>query len=307
MNHPINYHDFNKLKLEQILFIDIETVAKAAAFDELTGSAQKRWQKKAASLIAFQNKYAALRNALNPVPQPTASAQAIRDYLARNAIVPPNVAEALYLTEAGIHSEFAKIVCISVGYLTPEESSSSNNAAATYKFLAKSFYGDNEKTILTQFHKLLERKSTFYLCAHNGFNFDYPFICRRSIIHALTLPPALQLLQKKPWNTYWLLDTMELWKFMGTKNYASLELIAQTLEFPSPKTTGTAESVDGSMIHELYYHKRAMQNIYEYCEQDCLAVAQIVLRLRGEAIVSPSAFHSKTQTQTPAAAQNSSP
>ena len=81
----------------------------------------------------------------------------------------------------------------------------------------KSFYGDLEKELLSDFLSMLgrvfEKGSIKQICGHNLKEFDIPYICRRSMIHGLSLPAALQLHGKKPWQLDHLVDTMELWKF----------------------------------------------------------------------------------------------
>jgi len=120
----------------------------------------------------------------------------------------------------------------------------------------------------------------YLLCAHNGKEFDFPYIARRMIIHNIPLPQKLDLFGKKPWEVPHL-DTMELWKFGDFKHYTSLKLMAHVLGIPSPK-----EDIDGSMVRQVYYEEKNMERIVRYCEQDVIAVAQIILRLRNEALLS---------------------
>jgi len=117
------------------------------------------------------------------------------------------------------------------------------------------------------------------LCAHNGKEFDFPYIARRMIINGITLPNHLDLFGKKPWEVNHL-DTMELWKFGDYKNYTSLKLLANVLGIPSPK-----EDIDGSMVRDVFYKERDLDRIARYCELDVITTAQIFLRLRNEAIL----------------------
>ncbi|MFM7194795.1 MAG: hypothetical protein ACKOYP_08470 [Bacteroidota bacterium] len=41
------------------------------------------------------------------------------------------------------------------------------------------------------------------LCAHNGKEFDFPYLCRRMIINGIPLPPSLDLSGRKPWEVKW--------------------------------------------------------------------------------------------------------
>ena len=176
-----------------------------------------------------------------------------------------------FYERAGIWAEFGKIICISVGNLIMN-----NNRLL---FRTKSFYGDDEKIILTEFKKLLDSHFNgpqHVLCAHNGKEFDYPYIARRMVINGLGLPDKLNLFGKKPWEVPHL-DTMELWKFGDNKHYTSLDLLTNILGIPSPK-----EDIDGSQVAKVYYEDKDLKRIVEYCERDTLAVAQVYLRLMQE-------------------------
>jgi uncharacterized protein YprB with RNaseH-like and TPR domain len=120
------------------------------------------------------------------------------------------------------------------------------------------------------------------LCAHNGKEFDFPFIARRMLIHKIELPSKLNLFGKKPWEIQHL-DTLELWKFGDYKHYTSLKLMTNVLGIPSPK-----DDIDGSEIFQVFYEEKDLQRIIDYCQKDTLAVAQILLRLRNEPLLSPS-------------------
>ena len=175
-------------------------------------------------------------------------------------------AEEFY-DRAGIWAEFGKIVCISVGFFTNFDSSNR-------KFRVTSFYGDEVK-LLEDFKKLLDEhfnKQQHVLCAHNGKEFDFPFIARRMIIHQIELPSKLNLFGKKPWEIPHL-DTLDLWKFGDYKHYTSLKLLTEILGIPSPK-----DDIDGSEVGEVYYKEENIERIVNYCEKDTIAVAQLLLR-----------------------------
>jgi DNA polymerase elongation subunit (family B) len=168
--------------------------------------------------------------------------------------------------KAGIYAEFGKIICISAGMIKDRN---------PYGFRLKSFFGDDEKAILMGFSDLLERSAKgreLNLCAHNGKEFDYPYIARRMVINGIRIPEILDLAGKKPWEVK-LLDTMELWKFGDFKSYTSLDLLSQVLGIPSPK-----DDIDGSMVAETYWKEHDINRIAKYCEKDVLTVAQVILR-----------------------------
>ena len=118
------------------------------------------------------------------------------------------------------------------------------------------------------------------LCAHNGKEFDFPFMARRMLIHKIQLPAKLNLCGKKPWEIPHL-DTLELWKFGDYKHYTSLKLLTNVLGIQSPK-----DDIDGSEIYTVFYKEKDLERIVNYCQKDTLAVAQILLRLEGEALLS---------------------
>ncbi|MDR0224288.1 MAG: 3'-5' exonuclease [Myroides odoratus] len=181
-------------------------------------------------------------------------------------------AEEFY-TQAGIWAEFGKIVCLSVGYFTYK--------MGDRQFRTTSFIGEEVK-ILTDFTNLLTsyfNRGEHLLCGHNAKEFDFPYIGRRMIIHGLKVPAKLNLMGKKPWEVPHL-DTMEMWKFGDYKHYTSLKLLTHILQIPSPK-----DDISGVDVAQVYYQDNDIDRIARYCEKDVIAVAQILLRLRGEKIL----------------------
>jgi hypothetical protein len=228
--------------LHTILFLDIETVSQYATFPEVPEDWASLWRRKAENMVRDK-----------PAPTP----------------------EELY-ERAAIYAEFGKIICISCGVLS--------GPPADRKLLLKSFAGDDEKELLLNFYDLLHRwgsESQKYLCAHNGKDFDFPYLCRRMIIHGMKLPSVLNLSGKKPWEVPHI-DTMELWKFGEYKSFISLNLLAHTLGIPTPK-----DDIDGSQVGEVYWSQRDLPRIVTYCQKDVATVAQVYLRLHGETLIRP--------------------
>ena len=180
-----------------------------------------------------------------------------------------------FYERAGIWAEFGKIVCISVGYIIIKD--------GKRQFRITSFFGE-EKQLLLDFKKLVEthyNKSHHLLCAHNGKEFDFPYIARRMIINGISLPRILNLFGKKPWEIPHL-DTLELWKFGDYKHYTSLKLLTTILNIPSPK-----DDIDGSQVKDVYYKEQDINRIVVYCEKDTIAVAQVLLKLKQEDLLEP--------------------
>jgi predicted PolB exonuclease-like 3'-5' exonuclease len=175
---------------------------------------------------------------------------------------------------AGIYSEFGKIICISVGFIFND------------KFRVKSFAGDDEKKILTDFAGLMNKwdNGTKLLCGHNLKEFDVPYIARRMLINGVNLPEAFDIAGKKPWEVKHL-DTLDLWKFGDYKNYTSLALLADLFDIPTPK-----DDIDGSQVCEVYHNEKDITRITNYCEKDVLCVANLLLRFMGKPIISFSSM-----------------
>jgi predicted PolB exonuclease-like 3'-5' exonuclease len=168
--------------------------------------------------------------------------------------------------KAGIYAEFAKIISIGLGYYHDNT------------FRVKCLSGENESIILNDFSELLNThfsKPENKLCAHNGKEFDYPFICRRMLINGLKLPKILQIQGMKPWEVKHL-DTMELWKFGDIKNYTSLNLLAHVFQIPSPK-----DDMDGSMVAKVFYEEKDLEKINRYCMKDVITLARVYGRFAG--------------------------
>jgi hypothetical protein len=181
--------------------------------------------------------------------------------------------EEFYKERGGIMAEFGKIICISVGIIEKSE-----------KIIIKSFYGDDEKQLLEEFGEIFNRPKLrdVILCAHNGKEFDFPWIARRFLINGMHPPKPFQLFGKKPWEIQHL-DTMELWKFGDYKSYVSLELLAHVFGIPTPK-----DDIDGSMVASIYYIEKDLFRIVQYCEKDVLTLANVFRRMRQENLLQKS-------------------
>lgn len=170
-----------------------------------------------------------------------------------------------HYAKAGIYAEFAKIICISAGYFSGTE------------FHIRTFSGENEKQLLSGFSDFINSRNQKdqLLCAHNGKEFDFPFICRRLLINGLALPKILDIAGKKPWEVNHL-DTMELWKFGDYKSYTSLNLLAAVFNIPTPK-----DEIDGSDVARVYYEESDLEKIKRYCCKDVITVARIFQKYKG--------------------------
>ncbi len=227
------------IDLTKILVLDIETVPQSETFDALTDTWKDLWLKKAQSLKKEEG-----QTDLDVYPR------------------------------AGIYAEFGKIVCISCGFFVREGNQ--------YGFRIKSFASTDESEILKQFIQLVNHHFSgpgFSLCAHNGKEFDFPFIARRCLLNGLPIPQPLNIAGKKPWEVN-LLDSMELWKFGDYKSFTSLVLLASAFGIPTPK-----DDIDGSMVGMVYWKEKDLERIQVYCQKDVITVAQILLKYKLEPLL----------------------
>ena len=172
----------------------------------------------------------------------------------------------LFFERAGIHADFGKVICVGVGYFQAKKKEKKLN------FRSKIFAQEEEKETLLELKALLEKKK-WILCAHNGKEFDFPYLCRRMLIQGIALPEPLQLAGKKPWEIRHL-DTMELWRFGDYKYYTRLELLAAAFGIPSSK-----EGIDGSEVNPTYYQEKNIEKIKNYCLRDVEVTAKIFLAM----------------------------
>lgn len=227
-------------ELRDTIFIDIETVACAPTYEALDERFKVLWGRKSAYMR--------------------------RDESTTDA--------DLFNERAGIYAEFGKIVCICVGKFI-------ENEEGTLMLRTKAYSGHDEEQLLSEFRSMLERTDpmTTRLCAHNGKEFDFPYICRRMLINGLALPSLLSLSGKKPWEVLHQ-DTMELWKFGDFKHYTSLDLLAAVFNIPSSK-----DGMDGSQVNRVYYVENGLDRIASYCLRDVVVLAQLYLRLHGQPLI----------------------
>jgi DNA polymerase elongation subunit (family B) len=228
-----------KVQLDKVLFLDIETVPQVYQFNTLDEKSKDLFEAKTRFMQKEDKQF-----------------------------------EQLYDERASIYAEFGKIVCISVGIVSETRTGK--------QMRLKSFYHDDEETLLKQFKALLDDRynTPFHiLCGHNAKEFDFPYICRRMLINGITLPAVLDIAGKKPWEISHL-DTMELWKFGDYKAYTSLALLCHVFQIPTPK-----DDISGADVARVYYEENDLERIKVYCEKDVVALIQLFLRMKGDALV----------------------
>lgn len=220
-------------QLGEILFLDIETASLTGKFDDLDPRLQEEWIKKE-RLIHLEK--------------------------------PTEAPGSLYFDRAGIHAEFGQVICVGVGFFQ------SKKKDKKLIFRSKVFADPEERELLLGLKALLEKKK-WVLCAHNGKEFDFPYLCRRMLIQGISLPEPLQISGKRPWEVRHL-DTMEMWKFGDYKHYTRLELLAAVFGIPTSK-----EGIDGSQVNSAFYLENDLEKIKKYCLRDVEVTARIYMAM----------------------------
>jgi len=229
-------------EIRDILFLDIETVAGTYDYNMLDERMKVQWSRKTNFLRRDQGQ----------------------------------TEESIYQDRAGIYAEFGKIVCIAVGKFTETES-------GDLALKTRAYYGHDEKQLLLEFKSMIEKMdpATLKCCAHNGKEFDYPYLCRRMLVNGISLPVALNLMGRKPWDIPHL-DTLEMWKFGDYKHYTSLDLLAALFEIPTSKS-----DMEGSQVNAVYYLEKDLVKIKDYCLRDVVVLAQLLLKLKAIRLDNP--------------------
>jgi hypothetical protein len=231
-----------KTPLTKILFLDIETVGGFKDYDDCKKSNPK---------IAGQfEKY--FDWFLKRFPE--------------DSLIKDDQMNLVFRTRTPLVPEFAKIVCVSVAFVTEKN-----------EIKTQSFSGDDEKQLLKDCQKLLDRcgKLDFYLCGHNLKNFDIPMLAKRMLINNLLPPSILPSYDTKPWEVK-AIDTKEVWQYGAYTAIGSLDLLCAAMDVPSPKEG----EVTGSKVHSAYWDKKMLKEITEYCERDVMVLIDIIKKLK---------------------------
>lgn len=146
-------------ELQNILFLDIETVPQYSALDEAPEPYRMLWAEKAANLARAEE----------------------------------DTAESLF-DRAGIYSEFGRIVCITVGHLNDRSGERELRIKSYYGHDEEELLEEFANLLNLHFNS-----EQHFLCGHNGKEFDFPYIARRMLIHGVALPNLLNVAGKKPW------------------------------------------------------------------------------------------------------------
>jgi len=230
-------------ELRDIIFLDIETVGAAESFSLLDERMKVLWARKSAFFKRDEGQ----------------------------------TSEDLFAQRAGIYAEFGKVIVISIGKYV-------DTPSGEIGLKTRCFYSEDEREVLTNFRLMLEKQDpvTTKLCAHNGKEFDFPYLCRRMLINDMLPPAILNQTNRKPWDVTHI-DTMDMWKFGDFKSYTSLDLLAALFNIETSKG-----AMDGSMVNDVFYKDKDLKKIAEYCVGDVVALGQLYLRLKGFPLMNKS-------------------
>lgn len=259
------------MSISNITFVDFETVP-AVLFEDLSYDL----------IILFEHRHSAeIQKAYSALGEVDPDAQTAALMLEIKKV---------YNEKAGLSAEFGKIVSVAIGKMFTDD-----------KFYIKSIASRNEVDILNKANEALIKiatndKAPITLCAHNGFEFDYPFWTRRCIINRLPIPEPLRLHGKKPWDILHQ-DTMKIWSGTAWNYRVSLDLLANVFGLPSSKA-----ELQGKNVAKLYYdsfkpvdgelpfdtEEKALKKIGSYCAGDALTLANVFSVMKGFPILDES-------------------
>ena len=239
------------------LFLDVETVPMCNQFSEIGERLQKLFLKKFAKDIE----------------------SAMSD--ADASVKAEEIHNKVWQRTAGLHAEFNRIVCISIGMFLPAA-----DGGKRMRFRVKALTDGNEASLMLKFHSVITQSKPTTIIGHNGKGFDFPLLSRKFLMHKLSLPTVFNTIGKKPWEVSHL-DTMEMWAFGEWNKRTSLDLLAATFNIPTPK-----DVMDGSEVRGYFYEKekgpedhfsqKGLDQIGVYCNKDVVTCAQVHCALTGE-------------------------
>ncbi|KKR80619.1 MAG: hypothetical protein UU73_C0001G0267 [Candidatus Daviesbacteria bacterium GW2011_GWA1_41_61] len=170
----------------------------------------------------------------------------------RKKEVVPVSDDALYLSTS-FEGTFGRICCI--GYIK-------ENGKVTKDVLC-----GEEKEILQKFWEIVQDVELFV--GHNIWEFDFPFIYKRSII--LGVKPRLDITFARYRNQP-IFDTMKVWE-LWSNGAQKLDTLAKVLGLPTSK-----DEMDGSMVWP-YYQQGKLKEICKYCLKDVELTRKVYYRM----------------------------
>jgi len=133
--------------------------------------------------------------------------------------------------------------------------------------IQKEVFSGNEKEILIKFWDAAQGVTRFI--GHNIWNFDFPFIYKRSIINDIR-PIPLNFARYRNTPIY---DTMMEWELWNTTKAQKLDTLAKVFGLPTSK-----DEMDGSMVWK-YYQEGKIEEICRYCMKDVELTRQVYYKM----------------------------
>ena len=172
----------------------------------------------------------------------------------------------VYEKRSALVPEFAKIVCVSMAFMTKDG------------IKQQTIFNHDEKQLLMDVRDLLDRchKLDFYLCGHNLKNFDIPMLAKRMIINGIMPSKILPSYDTKPWEVK-AIDTKEIWQYGSYTSIGSLDLVCSTMGIDTPKDG----PIHGGNVHEVYWNNQSrLDEISDYCEKDVKVLVDFITKLK---------------------------
>jgi 3'-5' exonuclease len=130
----------------------------------------------------------------------------------------------------------------------------------------------DERTMLIEFWRVAADVNQ--LVGHNVFDFDIPFIIKRSIIHSIK-PRFINLAKFRSDSVY---DTMYEWEKWAFGKKVKLDTLAKVFGFPTSK-----DVMDGSQVWPAFKDGK-IDEICTYCMKDVELTRQVYYRMQVEPI-----------------------
>jgi len=144
--------------------------------------------------------------------------------------------------KGALYAEFGQIVCITIGHVKEEEGLI--NVTSFYG-------EDEADILVRFFRaldKFKSSRSNARLCGHAIKVFDIPYIFKRAVICGVPLHDMVDTSDLKPWELNWITDTMDLFK---STSFAPTSLIALAAAFglPNPKQDISGEETTATFYN----------------------------------------------------------
>lgn len=144
--------------------------------------------------------------------------------------------------------------------------------------IQKEVFSGTEKEILTKFWKAAVGVHRFI--GHNIWNFDLPFIYKRSIINGVKPRNDISFARYRNIPIY---DTLQEWELWGYQKAQKLDTLSKVFGLSTSK-----DEMDGSMVWD-FFQKGKIEEIKKYCMKDVVLTRQVYYKMTFEEPVESAA------------------